>query len=285
MRDFRNWHITIAGLGVIGGSGGLALRKRECPYVYGIDTNPESLKKALQMGIIREGDTQGEELLKRSDLVVIALYPGLVADFLRERKGIFAKGALLTDVTGVKGQLAGELAGILKDRPDLDFILGHPMAGREKSGIEYASEVVFRDANYLIAVRPENTREHIETIKEFALFLGFGRVTEVTPDFHDEMIAYTSQLTHAIAVALMTSDIEGRDTGKYIGDSFRDLTRIANINEELWAELFLANKEALLAAMAAFSEEFSRIETALEENDPETLKKMFRRSTRRRNNL
>jgi prephenate dehydrogenase len=282
MEKFREMSVAIAGLGVIGGSFALGLKSLGCDKVYGIDSDPGTLALARETGLIREGSTRAGDILSRADLVVIALYPRLVPGFLRENLAAFRKNAVITDATGVKSALAGELEGILEGRPDLDFVLGHPMAGREKKGLAFASEVVFRGANYLICPREQNRPESLELVRDLALALGFARISFVSPAVHDAAIAYTSQLTHAMAVALMTSDEAGRDTGRFIGDSFRDLTRIAKMNEDLWSELFLENREHLLTAMERFSGELEKIRRALETGDAEALKALFRESTGRR---
>lgn len=159
------------------------------------------------------------------------------------------------------------------------------MAGREKKGIDFATNDVFKGANYIITPIERNKKENLDLVENIALKMGFKRVKRITPEFHDEMIGFTSQLPHAMAVALINSDEEGRDTGSFIGDSYRDLTRIANINEELWSELFLGNKNNLLKAINNFELELDLIKKAIHDNDKETLMKYFRRSSARREKL
>ena len=159
------------------------------------------------------------------------------------------------------------------------------MAGREKKGIDFATNDVFKGANYIITPIERNKKENLDLVENIALKMGFKRVKRITPEFHDEMIGFTSQLPHAMAVALINSDEEGRDTGSFIGDSYRDLTRIANINEELWSELFLGNKNNLLKAINNFELELDLIKKAIHDNDKETLMKYFRKSSERREKL
>ena len=168
---------------------------------------------------------------------------------------------------------------------NVDFVFGHPMAGREKKGIDFASAEVFTGANYIITPVERNRPENIDLIENLVKKLGFKRVRRITPEYHDEMIGYTSQLPHTLAVALVNSDIEGRETGSFIGDSYRDLTRIANINEDLWSELFLGNKENLLKAIENFEIELDKIKLAIKNDDKEELKKLFIKSTERREKL
>ena len=179
--------------------------------------------------------------------------------------------------------LVNEVLDILPN--DVDFVFGHPMAGREKRGIDFASSQVFKGANYIITPTNHNKPENVDLIEKLAFEMGFGRVRRITPSVHDEMIGYTSQLPHAMAVALINSDEEHRDTGSFIGDSYRDLTRIANINEDLWSELFLGNKENLLNSIKKFEEQLDIIKEALIEDNKEELIRCFIKSTKRRENL
>ena len=237
-------NIVVVGLGVIGGSFAMALKEASYQQVYGIDTNKQTLEKAKQMGLIKDGSVTGELFLKQADLIILSIYPKLVKSFIESNRDNFKPGCVITDATGVKGMFINDILEILPN--EVDFVFGHPMAGREKRGIDFASSRVFKGANYLITPTARNQERNIELIENIAYKIGFKKVRRITPDFHDEMIGFTSQLPHAMAVALINSDIEGRDTGSFIGDSYRELTRIANINEDLWSELFLGNKDHLL---------------------------------------
>lgn len=275
--------IVIVGLGVIGGSFAMALNEAGYKEVFGIDTNQETIKKAEELGIIKKGSPKGEEFLKEADLVIISIYPKLVKNFVESNKDNFKNGAIITDATGIKGMFINEITKILPE--NIDFVFGHPMAGREKRGIDFASSKVFKGANYIITPVERNKEENIKVIEDLAYEIGFKRVRRITPEFHDEMIGFTSQLPHAMAVALINSDEEGRDTGSFIGDSYRDLTRIANINEDLWSELFLGNKDNLLKAINNFELQLDLIKKAIYDNDKEALKQYFIKSTKRREKL
>ena len=272
--------ILIVGLGVIGGSYAMALKEAGYEEVYGIDNNLDTLKKAEKLNIIKKGYLNPKEILKDIDLIIISLYPRLVKDFVLENKEYLKDGAIITDATGIKEHFIDDILNILPK--GVDFIFGHPMAGREKKGIDFASKEVFKGANYLITVTSSNKEENIKLIEELALNLGFKRVRRISPYYHDKMISFTSQLPHAIAVALINSDEEGRDTGSFIGDSYRDLTRIANINEDLWSELFLGNKENLLKSIESFLVEINNIKNCLLDEDQAKLKQLFIKSTKRR---
>ena len=159
------------------------------------------------------------------------------------------------------------------------------MAGREKRGIDFADSRVFKDANYIIIKDEKNKKENLELLSEIVKCMGFKKVSFLTAQEHDEIIAFTSQLTHAIAVSLVNSDSEKYDTNRFIGDSYRDLTRIAKINEDLWAELFIGNKKNLLKMIQQFERELDIIKEALNSNDLGTLKEKFIISTKRREKI
>jgi len=275
--------IVVVGLGVIGGSFTMALKEAGYDDVYGIDTNEETLVKAKDLGLIKQGFTSGEEIVKSADLIIMSLYPRLVKKFITDNKDNFKDGAVITDATGIKKMFVEHIVNILPN--NIDFVFGHPMAGREKKGIDFASSQVFKGANYILTPIDRNKEENLNLIENLAYEIGFKRVRRITPEHHDEMIGFTSQLPHALAVALVNSDIEGRDTGSFIGDSYRDLTRIANINEDLWSELFLGNKENLLMSIQSFEDELDKIKYAIKDDDNESLKELFIKSTKRREKL
>lgn len=195
--------IAIVGLGVVGGS--LAKGLKENPVadeeVLAIDINPKTIETALEQGVIDRGETENKTILQEADIVFICLYPNAMRDFLVNHQDEFKKGAILTDVVGVKQALLNQIIDVIP--PQVDFIFGHPMAGREKTGFDFADARVLKGANYLLTIRPENTPENIETLSAIIHRIGFKRITNVTPQKHDDMIAFTSQLTHAIAVALV----------------------------------------------------------------------------------
>ena len=275
--------ILIVGLGVIGGGYAMALKEAGYNEVYGIDTNEETLKKAKEMKIIKEGFTREDEIISEMDLIVLAINPNLVKNFIVKNKNKFKENALITDVTGIKQLFINDIVEILPQ--NIDFVFAHPMAGRENKGIDYATNKVFQGANFLIVETKKNKEENIRKIENLAKEMGFKHIKRTTPAFHDEMIAFTSQLPHVLAVALTNSDIENRNTGEFIGDSYRDLTRIANMNEKLWSLLFLGNKKNLLEAMNNFEAEFDKIKKCIEENDEKNLQKLFIKSTIRREQL
>ncbi|MBR2274789.1 MAG: prephenate dehydrogenase [Lachnospiraceae bacterium] len=279
MRFIKNSKILIVGLGLMGGSYAQALT--DLGYeVGGLARRQEVIDYALNKGYIRHGGiTVEKEYIGQFDVIVFALYPHVFIDWLRDYQDYIKSGALLTDVTGVKGSVVYEVQKLLRD--DLEFIGAHPMAGRETSGIESATKAIFKGANYIVTPTEKNTPEAIESCKELGRVLGFKNIMELTPEEHDEMIGFLSQLTHCIAVSLMVCK-DSRHLVEYTGDSFRDLTRIARINENMWSELFMLNRKELLKQMDLFSEKFSQLRNYIAEGDTEGMKEMMRLSTERR---
>ena len=275
----RNTEILIVGLGVIGGGYARALT-RQGYRVSCITREQKDIDYAVAHGIIHSGYTEPRpEILAAAELVVLALYPHTAVEWMRENQNFLRPGTLVTDVTGVKARFIREMQAFL--RTDIEFISAHPMAGRESSGVEYSNDEVFRGANYIVVPTDRNTREGIAVCRRLGEILGFGRISELDAESHDRMIAFLSQLTHCIAVALMNCH-QGAGLESYTGDSFRDLTRIAKINDEMWSELFLWNREALLAQMEVFEKTFERLRGMLERGDREGMREMMRISTRRR---
>lgn len=271
--------ILIVGMGLLGGSYARALTKRGYT-VRCITRSRSSVDYAVQNGLIESGTTEIDPgLIADSGLIVFALYPHIFVEWIRENGKYLKPGTYLTDVTGVKGAVVRTVQEMLPD--GVEFIAAHPMAGREVCGVENSDEKIFRGANYIVTPTERNTPDGIELCKDLGRILGFARVSELSPEEHDRIIAYVSQLTHCIAVSLMTCNTDAR-LQDYTGDSFRDLTRIARINEEMWSELFFLNKDALIAQIDAFSGELNRIRTYISDGNDQKLKEMMRLSTAHR---
>lgn len=272
-------NILIVGLGLLGGSYARGL-KRFGFRIGAITKEQKDIDYALREGIIDEGTTEiDERLIGEADLVVFALYPHTFIEWIREHQGLLKSGALLTDVTGVKRSVVYQIQDMLRD--DVEFIAAHPMAGREVSGVENSTEKMFIGANYIVTPTAKNTPEAIQTCVEIGRLLGFSRVATLSPEEHDEMIGFLSQLTHCIAITLMTCN-DKENMEKFTGDSFRDLTRIARINDLMWSELFIANKDALLHQMNLFIDKFMELKNMLETEDVDGMRAMMRYSTARR---
>ncbi len=274
--------LSIVGLGLIGGCYAKTLRD-EFDVIYGIDLDEKALSYAESEDIIDRGFIDPKTPLSESDLIVICLYPNLVEKFIEENKNNFKSDAVITDAVGIKGDLIDR---VIKKLPlDIDFIGAHPMAGREVQGVWNSSEKIFHGANFIITPHPLNSDENLDLIEKLAYKMGFKSVSRITPKKHDEIISFTSQLTHAIAVALVNSDEKNFDTNVFIGDSYRDLTRIAMINEDLWDKLFMGNKENLIKKIERFEGSLDIIKDSLKTGDSESLKEEFRKSTLRRKEI
>lgn len=271
--------ITVIGLGVIGGSYAMALKKLGYT-VYGADCDEDTVVKAKERGIVDDAATVADAFVPLSDIIVIALYPKQVEGELARIAHLVKDGAILTDVAGIKSHFTEKIENMLPE--NADFVFAHPMAGREKKGIDYADDKVFKGANFIVTPSPRNRASSIERIEELAREMGFKNVMRLTPEEHDKIISFVSQLPHAIAVALVNSDDRQFDTPRFVGDSYRDLTRIANINEKLWSELFLGNRDNLLSSIHEFEKYLDVIKTALEKGDKLALEQEFVRATKRR---
>lgn len=271
--------ILIVGLGVIGG--GYARALTDGGFRVSCITKDEAdIKYATEQKMIEYGTTEvAPELISGADLIVFALYPTVFIDWIKEYGHLIKPHTLVTDVTGVKSAVVGEVQALLPE--GVEFISAHPMAGRERSGVEYSDAGVFRGANFIVTPTDKNTPEAIEFAKELGRVLGFGKISTLTAEEHDRMIAYLSQLTHCIAITLMTAN-NTPGLEKYTGDSFRDLTRIAKINDRMWSELFVMNKDALLSEMDKFIGEFMSFRELLVREDTEGMREKMRESTARR---
>ena len=271
--------ILIVGLGLLGGSYARVLRRFGF-HISAITLEQSSIDYAIKENIIDEGTTELDaRIIGEADLVIFALYPHVFVEWIEKNQGLLKSGAVITDVTGVKRSIVYKIQEML--RPDVEFVAAHPMAGREVSGVENSTDRMFVGANYIVTPTEKNTPEAIETVIELGRLLGFSRVSTLSPEEHDDMIGFLSQLTHCIAITLMTCN-DKENMEKFTGDSFRDLTRIARINDLMWSELFVANKDVLLEQMNLFIDKFSELRTMLENEDIDGMRAMMRYSTERR---
>ncbi len=276
----KNKIITVVGVGILGGSYAMGLKKAG-NVVYGIDILQESIDFALENGYISEGSIDDyEDYLKKSDIIILCLYPNALIQWINENGHLINKKAIITDVCGVKHGIVEEVQRALEPY-EIEFYSSHPMRGKESLGVRNADSSIFRDANIILVPTEKNTQRGEETIRKIAYTLGFTSVSKLTALEHDRMIGYLSQLTHAIAVSLMTANSD-ESLEKYSGDSFKDLTRIAKIDENLWSELFLWNKKILCDEIDVFIENLQELRNNIDDENVEGMKEMFRLSTKRR---
>ena len=247
--------IAIVGLGLIGGSFFKAIREKGLA-VTGIDKNDP----------VEVGD---------ADLVIIALHPGLAIDWLRTHNKKIKPGALVLDVCGVKAALCKAVAELEKD---WTFLPGHPMAGKEVSGFENSSAALFEGASMILTPQTQEEKEAAESLRPFFESLGFAKAILTTPEEHDEVIAYTSQLCHILSNAYLRDELALKSEG-FSGGSFRDLTRVGAPDPELWTELFLMDREALLPVLDRLIKRLDDFRSALEKADEEAMRSQLREGT------
>lgn len=276
-------NIGIVGLGLIGGTYAKSLRKY--PYkIYGIDIDQEVIDYALDRKIIDQGTIDpSKEFLKNLDVVFLCLYPNDTIKFVHKNIMNFKRDCIISDVVGIKRKIIDSL-DVFKD-DEIEFVFSHPIAGREKIGIHFSDENIFKDANFVITPTEKNTEEGMNIIKVLAHQMGFKNVSFMKDIQHDEIISFTSQLTHAIAISLVNSDLEKYDTKLFIGDSYKDLTRIAKINENLWSELFINNKDFLVSNIDNFILKLNELKEAVHTKDKNKLESLMIESTKRRTKI
>ncbi|OUP56451.1 prephenate dehydrogenase [Faecalitalea cylindroides] len=272
-------NIGIIGLGLMGASFAKRLSPQKDKTIYGIDQNKQTIQTALELNIIKEGSTDPGKLIKKCNLIILALYPTMIKPWIVENQQYLESGTILMDISGVKTNIVEPVQAIL--RKDLELISIHPMCGRESRGINFAQADIFDNANYIIVPTNKNTPTAIEAAKQLGKDLRVKNISILSCEEHDRMIGFLSQLTHVIAVSLMNTH-DNSHLVEYTGDSFRDLTRIATINEDLWSELFLLNKDILLDEIDQFLDATKHFRDSLEKEDIDEMKRLFIQSTNRR---
>lgn len=270
----------IVGLGIMGGSFAKSIRQNILSQagatgkIIACNRSTACLVQAKNEGIVDETFTSDEaaKMLPLCDVLFICLYPHATLDFMRAYRDCFKSGAIVTDISGVKGIFEEALPGIL--RPDVDFIIGHPMAGGEKEGYANSSAQFFVNHNYILCPSQFNKAENLDLMRCLVTEMGFSRITETSCGTHDYKIGFTSQLCHVIASALVES-AEDPEITAFGGGSFEDLTRIALINAPLWTELFISNKEKLVAHIENFERKMDELKKYIREADADGLKAML----------
>ncbi|MBQ6654747.1 MAG: prephenate dehydrogenase [Erysipelotrichaceae bacterium] len=273
----KSTKIAIIGLGLLGGSyaQGLSLAGYQ---VKGLDIDEQAVRQAGKNGWIVAGGND-PSLISDCDIVISALYPRDFVSWVNSNQQYLRTGAILSDVTGIKRMVISEINAIL--RSDVEFIACHPMAGRESRGIAYADSSQFENSNFIIVPTEENSQRAIDTAKDIASILKFGRISVLDAERHDQIIGFVSQLCHVIAVSLMNISDDPMLID-YTGDSFRDLTRIANINEDLWPQLFIANKDNLSREIDAPTEQLNQLKEYIVEEDVSAMRELMIRVSERR---
>lgn len=259
-------NIAVIGLGIIGGSFCKAIKSHTHHHVIGFNRTLSTAQQALSDGAIDEiGD---EAALGRADIIILCMYPRACVDYISQNGKYIKKGALVTDSSGIKRAVCPQLSALAREYGFV-FVGSHPMAGKEKNGYEVSDGALFEGASFIITPCGADEKS-VETLAQLAADIGFARITLSDPEEHDRMIAFTSQLPHILACAYVLSPCCPNHKGFSAG-SYRDVSRVANINSKLWSELFLENRTPLVEELEVLTNNLSRIVDAVKQNDKKTL--------------
>lgn len=264
--------IAIIGLGLIGGSFAKAISKRTQHMCYGMDINKNVVKKAIADNVIASELNQNN--ISKMNMFIICLHPKQTIQYILDNKDKFPEGSIIIDTCGIKEEIYNTVGEELSQR-NVTFIGCHPMAGREFSGYEYSLETLYDNASFIMTSDKTTSGKAFETVKKLALEVGFKEIIVTTPNEHDRTIAYTSQLAHIASNAYVKSPSLKKQNG-FTGGSFQDLTRVAKLNEDMWTDLFMMNKENLLAELGMYIENLTKYYQALQNNDEITLKRLLK---------
>ena len=276
-----NRQIALIGLGLIGGSMAMALRGFEDYEIVGVDTDPATLEFAAAHGVADRVTSDAAAAIRESDVVYLCLHPRAIVEFMSAHRTAFRPGALVTDVCGIKTSIV-DAATVLPD--GVDFIGGHPMAGRETSGVFHADATLFQGAHYILTPRPQNTPEHLELLHRIAAHIGCRDVVETSTQKHDAIIAYTSQVMHIMALAVC-DDPDLFACKGFEGGSFRDCTRVAALDVPLWTELFSMNAPALGKVIRDLEDNLRAYREVLEGGDSAALAEKLAWSADRKHHM
>ena len=260
-------HMVFVGLGLIGGSMARALEGFPGYDRIGVDVSEPTLRYALENGVVDRAEPDPVRALAEGDLVFLCMHPRGIVSFLREHRDHFRPGAMVTDVCGIKGAIL-EAARVLPDT--VSFVGGHPMAGLETSGIQNSLPNMFHRAHYILTPNGQSSPEHIALMERVARHVGCADVVKTTPEQHDAIIAYTSQMMHIIAVSVCDDPSLFQYQG-FEGDSFRGCTRVAALDVPLWTQLFSMNAKALCAALEQLEDNLRAYRQTIQSGDRDAL--------------
>ncbi len=275
--------IAVVGLGLIGGSLAMALRGFEDYQVIGVARRQETVDYANAHGVGDRATQEVSSVIREADVTWLCLPPQGILDFLEAHKDEFKPGSLVTDVCGVKTAI---LEGARCLPAGVDFIGCHPMAGKEVSGVEHAEKTLFQNAHFILTPQPGNTAEHLELMEKMGKHMGFRDVVRATPEEHDAIIAYTSQVMHVMAAAVC-DDPDLFSCKGFEGGSFRDCTRVAALDVPMWTQLFSMNAPALCKVIKTLEDNLRTYREVIERGDREGLatKLAYSASRKRQMNL
>ncbi len=265
-------NIAVIGLGLIGGSLCKSLKKHTFHHIMGIDRDKETIKKALEQNAIDEEITADK--LKEANLSIICLYPETICEFVRENADNFKKGSIVTDTCGVKKAIVDACTPVLEEKGVM-FVGTHPMAGREFSGYDYSTDSLFDNASFIITPGDSTPQIAVDLLSTLAGSIGFSKAVIASPERHDQIIAYTSQLAHVVSNAYVKSP-SVNDFNGFSAGSFMDLTRVAKLNEDMWTSLFMCNKEFLLNELNQIIRSITEYRDAIAGDNRELLRSLLR---------
>lgn len=278
--------LVMVGLGLMGTSLVKALQEATSLRAVGLDIAKPPIEKAMADHVLEDGAVLGVEeekarkLLSESRFIVLALYPDGILDFLRQYRESFQPETVIMDICGLKGAFVARAQALMPS--GVEYVGTHPMAGKEKSGYDNGDGELFLGSSFIITPTAQNRTETIERIKKLAIAIGCGRIRLISPEEHDRMIAYTSHLPHVLAASLIRSWDGTEDIVSYAGGSFRDATRVAEINTRLWTQLFCFNRKELLPELKKYIEELHSFETLLEEQDETGMEAFLKKASDRK---
>ena len=262
--------ILVVGLGLIGGSICKALKKYTPHFVAGCDINHDIEYSALRDVAI---DEEFQGIFSGFDLVIMSLFPEATEKYLNENIAKFSKNTLITDVCGIKGDFSERIKS-MADENGMRYIGMHPMAGKEFGGYHNSNADLFSKANFILTPFADSSEEDITLLKNLAAEIGAGKIVVTSPENHDKMIAYTSQLAHIVSSAYVKSPELSLECG-FSGGSFQDMTRIATMNERMWTDLFMQNRENLIYELDTLIENLSKYNTALKNSDTDEMLRLI----------
>ena len=274
MMEIKN--IAIIGLGLIGGSLAKAIAEYTDYHIMASNRTRATLLRAIEDGAVHEELT--DDNIGQADMVILGLYPEEAVAYMESIGGRLKKGALVIDVSGIKRYICKEMPPIAA-KYGFVFVGAHPMAGKEKSGYANSEAALFKGASFIITPIDDSAQEEVDWLREFAARIGFGMHVVCSPAEHDKMIAFTSQLPHVLANAYVQSPQCLKHKGFSAG-SYRDVSRVARLNEHLWAELFLQNADALTDELELLIRNITEICDAVKAGDREGLETMLGRGRR-----
>ncbi len=273
--------VGIVGLGLIGGSLAMALKRNDGVSILGQDINKSTLEYACMTGTV-DGELT-DSAVSKCDYIFISVYPGATVEWLREKAELIGKETVVIDCGGIKRSICEQCNAIAKENGFI-FIGGHPMAGLHRSGLKYAVATLYDGASMILTPTDTDDIELLARVTALLKSAGFASVTVTSPEEHDKIIAFTSQLAHVVSNAYVKSPQAQIHRGFSAG-SYKDLTRVARLNETMWAELFMENKDNLLFEIDTIIASLTEYKEALESEDGEKLRALLKEGSDRKERI